>query len=141
MPRVSTTHLAALTDGVGLMQHTKFAVPDRRHGYCLDDNARALLVMSQLARLRPLSPQEDQMALTYAAFVEHAWSSGRGRMHNFMSFDRSWLEDTGDDDAHGRTVWALGSVAKCKDARDLDGWAAAHLLEMAPPLVACTGTG
>ena len=138
LPRVSTTHLAALTDDVGLMQHTKFAVPDRRHGYCLDDNARALLVMSELAGVRPLSPQEDQMALTYAAFVEHAWSPESARMHNFMSFDRTWLDETGEDDAHGRTVWALGSVARRKDARDLDGWAAAHLLEMVPPLVTCT---
>jgi len=138
LPRVSTAHLAALTDGVGLVQHTKFAVPDRRHGYCLDDNARALLVMNELAGLRPLSPQEDQMALTYAAFVEHAWSPETARMANFMSFDRTWLDETGEDDAHGRTVWALGSVARRKDARDLDGWAAAHLLEMVPPLATCT---
>lgn len=138
LPGVSTTHLASLTDGVGLVQHTKFAVPDRRHGYCLDDNARALLVMSELAGLRPLSPQEDQMALTYAAFVEHAWSPETAQMHNFMSFDRSWLDEIGEGDAHGRAVWALGSVTRRKDARDLDGWAAARLLEMVPPLAACT---
>lgn len=137
LPPVSTSHLAALTDEVGLVQHTKFAVPDRRHGYCLDDNARALLVMSELEGLRPLSPQEEQMALTYAAFVEHAWSPESSRMHNFMSFERSWLGETGEDDAHGRAVWALGSVARRKDTRDLDGWAAARLLEMVPPLAAC----
>ncbi len=137
LPPVSTTHLASLTDGVGLVQHTKFAVPDRRHGYCLDDNARALLVMSELAGLVPLTPQEDQMTLTYAAFVEHAWSPESGRVHNFMGFDRSWLDEVGEDDAHGRAVWALGTVAKRADPRGLDSWAAARLLEMVPPLASC----
>jgi len=27
-----------------------------------------------------------------------------------MSFDRRWLEDSGSEDSHGRTLWALASV-------------------------------
>jgi len=138
LPPVSTTHLAALTDSVGLIQHTKFAVPDRRHGYCLDDNARGLLVMNELAQLRPLTQRESQMAMTYATFVEHAWSVETGTVHNFMGFDRCWRGAAGKDDAHGRAVWALGSVARSKDPRDLDSWAAARLLEMAPSLTFST---
>lgn len=138
LPPITTDHLAALTDMVGITQHTKFAVPDRRHGYCLDDNARALLLLSELSTLRSLTPQEEQLALTYAAFVEHAWSPKDNRVHNFMGFDRTWLDDAGADDAHGRTVWALGAFAMRKDDRFLDGWAAARLLEMAPALVALT---
>lgn len=138
LPPVSTVHLAALTDSVGLMQHTKFAVPDRRHGYCLDDNARALLVLTELAALRPLTAQEQQLHLTYAAFVESAWSPRTNQVHNFLSFDRTWLEGGGADDALGRTIWALGAVARHKDTRSLDGWAAARVLEMAPFLMACT---
>lgn len=137
LPPVSTVHLAALTDSVGLMQHTKFAVPDRRHGYCLDDNARALLVLTELAALRPLTAQEEQLHLTYAAFVESAWSLGTHQVHNFMSFDRTWLEGVGADDALGRMIWALGAVARHKDTRSLDGWAAARVLEIAPFLMAC----
>tara|TARA_R110000868_G_scaffold233308_2_gene487033 strand:+ start:842 stop:3247 length:2406 start_codon:yes stop_codon:yes gene_type:complete len=138
LPPITTDHLAALTDMVGITQHTKFAVPDRRHGYCLDDNARALLVLSELSRLRSPTPQEEQLALTYAAFVEHAWSATDNRVHNFMGFDRTWLDDAGADDAHGRTVWALGAVARQKDNRFLDRWAAARLLEMAPALTTLT---
>lgn len=138
LPPIATVHLAALTDMVGITQHTKFAVPDRRHGYCLDDNARALLLLSELSRFRSLTPQEEELALTYAAFVEHAWSASDNRVHNFMGFDRTWLDDAGADDAHGRTVWALGAVARQKDDRSLDGWAAARLLEMAPPLITLT---
>ena len=138
LPPVSTVHLAALTDTVGLMQHAKFAVPDRRHGYCLDDNARALLVLTELAALRPLTAQEEQLHLIYAAFVESAWSPQINQVHNFMSFDRTWFEDAGADDALGRTIWALGTVARHKDARSLDGWAAAQLLVIAPILLECT---
>ncbi|NBW75831.1 MAG: glycosyltransferase [Sphingomonadaceae bacterium] len=42
LPPLVTTRLAELTDAVGVMQHAQFSVPDRKHGYCLDDNARAL---------------------------------------------------------------------------------------------------
>jgi glycosyltransferase involved in cell wall biosynthesis len=138
LPPVSTVHLAALTDSVGLIQHTKFAVPDRRHGYCLDDNARALLVLTELAALRPLTAQEEQLHLTYAAFVESAWSPRTNQVHNFMSYDRTWVEGDGADDALGRTIWALGAVARHKDTRSLDGWAATRVLEIAPFLLACT---
>ncbi len=135
LPPISTNHLAALTDSVGLMQHTKFAVPDRRHGYCLDDNARALLVLTELAAVRPLTGQEDQLLLIYAAFVENAWRPETKKVHNFMSFDRCWVESAGAGDALGRTIWALGAVARHKNARSLDGWAAARMLEITPSLM------
>lgn len=134
LPPLVTTRLAEMTDSVGVMQHSQFSVPDRKHGYCLDDNARALLLMAEIARLRPLSQEERQHTLVYAAFVEHAWSSSHGRIHNFMGFNREWLDSLGADDAHGRAVWALGALAHCKDLGHLDDWAAARLLEFAPPL-------
>ena len=37
-------HLLALTDDVGLFQHARRDVPSRKHGYCTDDIARALIV-------------------------------------------------------------------------------------------------
>ena len=30
------------------------------------------------------------------------------RFHNFMSFDRRWLDEQGSEDCHGRALWALG---------------------------------
>lgn len=134
LPPLSTEHLAALTDNVGLMQHTQFAVPNRRHGYCLDDNARALLLMTNIAHFRQLSPREEQLALSYAAFVEHAWCHAEHAVHNFMGFNREWLDKPGVDDALGRAVWALGEVARHPNSRRLDSWAAARLLDFAPAL-------
>ncbi len=35
--------LRAITDDAGVFQHTSHGVPDRAHGYCTDDVARALV--------------------------------------------------------------------------------------------------
>jgi hypothetical protein len=51
-----------------------------------------------------------------------------------MGFNREWLDSPGADDAHGRAVWALGALSHRKDLGHLDDWAAARLLEFAPPL-------
>ncbi len=41
-------HLIRLTDDTGIIQHAVRATPLRREGYCVDDNARALLLMARL---------------------------------------------------------------------------------------------
>lgn len=134
LPTVETAHLAFLTDDVGLTQHTRFGVVHRRHGYCLDDNARALVVMSDLAGLRAWSLEEERMTHIYAAFVEDALCPETGETRNFMRYDRTWQSDGTLDDALGRSIWALGKVAAMNDARGLSGWAAARLLDTAPRL-------
>lgn len=117
--RPNPAAIFALSDGTGLLQHSLGPVPDRRHGYCLDDNARALMLTMRMER----SDQTDAAALTYASFIQHAWNEERGIFRNFMRFDRSWCEDAGSDDANGRAIWALGDC--CARAHDpaLRQWA------------------
>lgn len=100
-------HFQAMCDDTGIIQHAVFSVPDRSHGYCVDDNARALLLTSLLSSAGE-SAIADRMTASFAAFVEHAWNPDTGRFRNFMSYDRRWLEDEGSEDSHGRTLWALG---------------------------------
>jgi hypothetical protein len=107
---IATTHLLAMTDGTGVAQHARFLVPNRDHGYCVDDNARALLVMVRLAALRPLSEAESRAARTYAAYVDHSWDERTRSFRNFMNYARQWLDTAGDDDAEGRTFWALSET-------------------------------
>ncbi|MFO7864666.1 MAG: glycosyltransferase family 4 protein, partial [Salinivirgaceae bacterium] len=45
MPPFSLTHINRLTDDTGIIQHAKFGIPNLKEGYCLDDNARALLMV------------------------------------------------------------------------------------------------
>jgi len=110
-----------MSDGTGMFQHSILAVPDRRHGYCIDDNARALILMH---RIDPLDASErDRWTSVYAAFVQYAWNPERRRFRNFMTFDRRWCEDAGSEDSNGRTLWALGVTAsEARDAKYRD-WA------------------
>ncbi|MEQ1770322.1 MAG: glycosyltransferase family 4 protein [Devosia sp.] len=121
-PSIGLGHLEVMTDDTGLLQHALFTVPDRRHGYCVDDNARALLLTTMLAKLG-----EQQIGETitsrYAAFVQHAWNADIKRFRNFMSFERSWLEEQGSEDSHGRTLWALGATARHDENRSRRRWA------------------
>ena len=43
LPEIKIDHLKTLTDDTGILQHANHTIPDCSHGYCTDDNARALL--------------------------------------------------------------------------------------------------
>ena len=98
----------ALTDGTGILQHSIGIVPDRRHGYCLDDNVRALLLMLRADGLP--AAERERLASTYASFIQYAWNEDAGAFRNFMAYDRSWCEAIGSADSNGRTAWVLGEV-------------------------------
>jgi len=105
-----------MTDDTGMLQHAKYTVADRTHGYCVDDNARALIVAVTLQDLQPLDSAQSGLAATYLSFLGHAFNDQTGRFRNFMSYDRHWLEGTGSEDSHGRAVWGLGvAVALGRD--------------------------
>lgn len=119
-----------LSDACGIVQHSIFSVPDRSHGYCVDDNCRALMLMHRFHG--PEAGNADRLARIYAAFVQHAWNGDRGRFRNFMSFDRSWLEEEGSEDSFGRTLWSLGVTASAARGHELRLWAARLFDQVAP---------
>ena len=123
-PMTATPGLSGLfgmCDGTGILQHAIGIVPDRRHGYCLDDNARALMLMNLAAGLP--ERERTQWSQTFASFIQHAWNPDRGAFRNFMRFDRTWCEDQGSDDSNGRALWALGQTIECAPDEDLRDWA------------------
>jgi glycosyltransferase involved in cell wall biosynthesis len=122
LPGIRTGHLTSMCDDTGLLQHAVYSVADRRHGYCVDDNARALLLSCRLAALGE-EPLPDILTARFASFVQHAWNADTKRFRNFMSFDRRWLEDQGSEDSHGRTVWALGECARADASAHRRRWA------------------
>lgn len=123
LPALRLRHLWRLTDSTGLMQHATFDVANRAEGYCTDDNARALSAMVVMDALGLGTAASHRAAHTYAAFVQHAFDPATGRFHNFLSFDRRWLDDTGSDDCLGRAIHALGTCLGRTRSPGLRGWA------------------
>lgn len=110
-----------MSDSTGMLQHSIYSVPDRRHGYCIDDNARALILMSQIDDLDEVV--RDKWTTIYASFVQYAWNADTRRFRNFMNFDRTWCEDVGSEDSNGRALWALGVTARDARTRKHRDWA------------------
>ena len=123
IPDVDLRHLLKMTDDTGLFQHALYAVPDLRHGYCTDDNARALIAALQHTEL--LGSERSALPLhRYLTFLAYAYNESAGVFRNFMGYDRRWVENAGSPDSQGRAIWALGvavSTAPDDDTRDLAG--------------------
>ncbi len=124
------TAVFAMSDGTGILQHAIGVVPDRRHGYCLDDNARALMLMNVAAGLS--AAERLRWSQTYASFVQHAWNEDRKVFRNFMSYARDWLEEQGSEDSNGRAVWALGHTVENAPDPDIRAWAWRWYREVLP---------
>ena len=108
IPEIKLDHLRRLTDSTGILQHSLFTVPNYAHGYCTDDNARALILTLLLEELGHEHHVVRELTTTYTAFVSYAFDPATNRFKNFMSFDRTWLEEVGSEDSNGRALWALG---------------------------------
>lgn len=94
-----------LTNPIGILQHTKFAVPDRSEGYCVDDNARALILAVKDHQLFQ-KHQSLNLALVYLAYLGHSKTEDNW-FYTYQTFDNQFKPQT-DEDAFGRAVWALG---------------------------------
>jgi hypothetical protein len=133
IPEMRIGHFLSLCDSTGMVQHAVHSVPDRSHGYCVDDNARALLFSCALSNSGEAQLSET-MTTRFAAFIQHAWNPDTRRFRNFLSYDRRWLEESGSEDSHGRTLWALAECAREDTDPSRRRWAAA-LFKTALPAV------
>jgi glycosyltransferase involved in cell wall biosynthesis len=110
-PEVDLRHVRTLTDDTGILQHAVFSIPRYEDGYCLDDNARALLLLTLLEEVGTDDPAGVRtLAARYLGFVNYAFDRSTGRFRNFLSYGRAWLEPEGSEDSQGRAIWALGAV-------------------------------
>ena len=117
----SFAHLAALTDAHGVFEHALLDVPRREHGYCVDDVARALIV---LVREPDQTPALAVLTETCLLFVDDAVVAG-GRVRNRMAADGKWTDEASLGDWWGRALWALGVTAAHATTADTRGRALA----------------
>lgn len=117
LPKLRFDHLIRMTDDTGLFQHAVHSVPDRRFGYCVDDNARALMVtlLARRAGDSADSSESGRLITTYLSYLHHSQGED-GQFRNFMDFRRNLDRKPGSEDCVGRALWALGlAVALAPD--------------------------
>jgi glycosyltransferase involved in cell wall biosynthesis len=144
LPELKLSHVNALTDDTGMLQHAIFTIPNRAEGYTTDDNARALIFTALLEQLGGDEPRMDQFGravsanpdwpFRYLAFLEHAFNPEKKRFRNFFGYDHRWMEEQGSEDSHGRALWALGTLLARSANHGLRG-AAGRLFEFSLPAV------
>ena len=111
LPEMKLDHLKTLTDDTGILQHATQTIPDRDHGYCIDDNARALMVAAMGRKYLPADGRcFDSLSSHYLSFLLYAFNVETGRFRDFMTYSRHWTAEVGPEDAHGRALWGLGKA-------------------------------
>lgn len=105
LPRPDYAHLRRLTDQMGLWEHANHSTPRQGHGFCNDDNARALVITAH-------EPMED-LALPAEIYLRYVLDSRKsdGTFRNRRDSTGEWVEEPGSDDSQGRAWWGLGAIA------------------------------
>jgi len=118
-PRVKLSHLVRLTDRFGIVQFADLSKPDPTSGYTVDDNARALMVVTlcydrlRHGRLsRSIANREKLLRLTniYLDFISLA-SRADGYFNNYFNLDRTpddkFNSQVNLEEATSRALYAL----------------------------------
>ena len=113
-PPISISHLKTMTDEHGILQFSQICEPDLNSGYTLDDNARAMMVSCRYFKLTG-----DEKILPYISIYFDFIKSCHleNGFINLVPVKGDFKHDptTNNQDAHGRTVWALGELISNKD--------------------------
>jgi glycosyltransferase involved in cell wall biosynthesis len=137
LPEFRLDHLQRMTDDTGIIQHATYSIPARRTGYCVDDNARALVVAVYADRAQA-SATARALVTTYLSYLLCSQEAD-GSFRNFMSYDRVLESAPASNDCTGRAIWALGVTATLAEdegcralARDMLARAIPHARELGP---------
>lgn len=115
VPIAPFAHVQRLTDERGIFEHADGITPRIECGYCLDDVARALVVV---CRQRPTTPELDVLAGRYLRFVQRAQAPD-GRCHNRLDPFGRWTDEPDTGDWWGRALWGLGTAAALAPHRSM----------------------
>lgn len=115
-------HLDEMSTERGIFEHARGSVPRQEHGYCTDDNARMLVVLSR----EPDEGAAYRLSRIALDFVL-ASQSDSGRIHNRFALDGywRWMDEATTDDCWGRALWGLGAAAAAhphSGVRELARW-------------------
>lgn len=116
IPKINMAHMNKMTTEIGMVQFAIVNQPDLNSGYTIDDNARALIALSELYET---SGDHEHLTLiqTYLNFISYCQQPD-GTFLNYVDENKNFTiqnEETNLDDSNGRTIWALGFVLSKKE--------------------------
>ncbi len=139
VPVFNLDHIRALTTNFGIIQFANHTKPDPHSGYCLDDNARALL---GCVKYHDIRKRKSVMRLIdiYFNFVKFS-QKNNGKFHNFVNTAKEFTDLAESEDTYGRTIWALGHMITSaslpdeakEEARKIFFKARKHAIELHSP--------
>lgn len=103
-------HIEAMTDERGLFEHAEFDRPRPEHGYCTDDNARLLVVVSR----EPDDGVVARLGRVALRFIRLAMADD-GQVRNRMTETGVFSDAPSTDDCWGRALWGLGAAVTHHD--------------------------
>lgn len=112
LPEMKLDHLRRMTDSFGIFHFAKYSKPEKRYGYSLDDNARALVVVAKAYQTQP-DPELEKLMNVYLSFIKFT-QRPNGKFANIVTYQKV-KDATADEDVQGRAVWALGYVARAEN--------------------------
>jgi hypothetical protein len=101
-------HLLHMTDRRGTFEHANLTEPAPEHGYCTDDMARVLVVVSRE------EPDPDRKLNGLAGLAMRFLGEAQaltGACRNRMDSTGKWTDEPALDDWWGRCIWGLGTAA------------------------------
>lgn len=112
LPTINNNHLEKMTDNFGLFQFASYALPNKKFGYTLDDNARALILCSWLIKQNYTKKLND-LTNIYFSFVKKCLQKDGSFINYISSNNQSPTNQNNNEDleeTHGRTLWALSEI-------------------------------
>jgi hypothetical protein len=106
-PEPSFEHLLAMSTAIGTFEHADHDVARPSHGYCTDDMARVLIVVSREPRPDGQVVGLGRLALDFLSQAQGV----AGHMRNRRGVDGRWQDRRGVEDCWGRSLWAFGVAA------------------------------
>ncbi|TSC51788.1 MAG: group 1 glycosyl transferase, partial [Parcubacteria group bacterium LiPW_72] len=112
LPKISLKHFKNLSDNFGIIQFAQHTTPDPNSGYSTDDVARGLIALCYYYRL---FREKNVLPLLkiYLDFIQYVQKND-GRFFNFVNHNQKIDLEHWSEDAHGRAVWALGTITATK---------------------------
>lgn len=105
LPPIDLTHLKNMTDSFGMFQFAALDIPDKKYGYTLDDNARALIVSVWM--------ENTKLIRIYLNFINSCQQSD-GTFTNYLDYQnrQTTVQNSVEDleDATARAMWAVSEV-------------------------------